>query len=86
MKLLIARGYSAIGPIKVVSATAKVIELFAYPKNIKVPLEGKTVSIRGGTDAVSVASLQKNTPIYVFQKGKEVMIYVLPKKELSNDQ
>jgi hypothetical protein len=85
----IAKGYSATGPIRVLSVDAKALTLTLYsqPKNIVVNLKGRSLNIRDlNKTKLALTDLRKGTPVYVLKKAKEVLIIVLTAKEVRNDQ
>ena len=83
----IAEGYSAMGPIQVLSADAKSLTLYSQPKNVTVNLQGRALSVRDLTgNKLALTDLKKGTRVYVLQKAKEVLIVVLPPKEVRNDE
>ena len=85
----VAKGYSATGPIQVLSLDTKkhILTLYSQPKNIMINLQGRSVSVTNLTkSALSQNDLKKGTRVYVLQKGKEVVIVALPSKEARNDK
>jgi hypothetical protein len=84
----IAKGYSSIGPIQVLSVEAKslTITLYSQPKNITVGLQGRSLTVRDlAGSKLALADLKNGTRVYVLQKANEVLIVVLPAKEVRND-
>jgi len=84
----IANGYSSMGPIQVLSVDAKTLALTLYsqPKNITVNLQGKALTVTDLTEKkLALTELTKGMRVYVLQKAKEVLIVVLPAKEVRND-
>lgn len=83
----IAEGYSAMGPIQVLSADAKSLTLYSQPKNITVSFQGRSLDVRDLTgNKLALTDLKKGTRVYVLQKAKEVLIVALPPKEVRNDE
>ena len=83
----INNGYSSVGPIPVESVSNQILVLYTNPKSIQVNLKGKIVRFMdSGKRGISMSSLKKGDRVYVFQKKSEVIVVLLPKKEVSNDQ
>lgn len=83
----IANGYSSIGPIPVESISNQTLVLYTNPKSIQVNLKGKIVrSMDLSKRGLALSSLKKGDHVYVFQKKSEVIVVLLPKKEVRNDQ
>jgi hypothetical protein len=87
VNLSIAKGYAPMGPIVVDSVNANALVLYSQPKKTSVDLKGKTVSVQDQSkNPLTLASVTKGTRVYVLQKAKEVIIVVLPAKEVRDDQ
>lgn len=85
--LSIAKGYAPMGPIVVDSVNANTLVLYSQPKKTSVNLKGRIVSVMDQSkNSLTLASVTKGTRVYVLQKPKEVIIVVLPPKEVRDDQ
>lgn len=87
VNLYIAKGYAPIGPVQVDSISSNTLVLYTQPKKTSVNLKGRTVSVMDQSNKpLTLASVTKGTWAYVLQKTKEVIIVVLPAKEVRDDQ
>lgn len=78
----ITNGYSAVGPITVFEVPANSLVLYRYPENLVVDLKGKKTSFLDTSgNKISKSSIKKDSRVYVFQKGNEVIVYLLEKRE-----
>ena len=85
--LSIAKGYAPVGPMLVDAINANTLVLYSQPKKISVNLKGRTVSVMDqSNNPLTLASVTKGTRVYVLQKARQVIIVVLPAKEVRDDQ
>jgi hypothetical protein len=85
------KGYSVIGPVKIVSVTQDVITLPTFPESEKNPisvyLTGRTVTLKsfGSTDSAT-ETLQPGEMVIICQKDKQVVIYRLGRQKASGSE
>lgn len=87
VKKLLKEGYSVDGPTQVVEVGKASITLFAVQKkNLTIDLNGKKVYVRDYKNSdLLLSDIPKGSKVYTCIKGENVVIFVLEKKEKSND-
>lgn len=87
VKRLVKEGYAVDGPTQVIEIGPAFITLFTgQKKNWTIDLSGKKVFVRDYKgDELLMSNVEKGSKIYTCIKGENAVIFVLEKKEKSND-
>lgn len=76
-------GYSAVGPIPVVSFDGKTLVLYTGRKqNMVFDLTGKTLTVKDSeSNTIPSSSIVPEAEVYVCFKNQDIIVFVMPKRE-----
>ncbi|MCA1959163.1 MAG: hypothetical protein LDL33_00095 [Desulfomonile sp.] len=82
------QGWSVVGPLKIRSADSKEIKLQAPKEDLKISLEGKTLTVTNPDAGItaSAGSLQPDTWVYVCQLERNVVVVLSPQTAKMREQ
>ena len=78
-------GYLAMGPMSVVSISPTSLTVASSPKNRVLQLAGKKVTCMKAAQRASLGDIHPGSYVFVFTKGTEIIIELLPEKSASSN-